>query len=318
MNGNERQSPRQPPWSQGQDNESMSFGTWLRRQRELREISLREIADVTKISMRYLEALEQDRFDVLPAPVFARGFLREYSSYVGLDPDEVVNTYITAQQEQDGEEVPEPSVAKQKPSLEWTSGLLLLLLVVALLALVAFLAFYAERTRGEEAGPPPPIAAPPVVTPPPPPVETRSDTPLAPLVVTMDFTEDCWVEAMVDGDRRPSLLQVQGESMRIEATQAVHLTLGNPNGVRVEVNGLPYPVEPVPGRAVSNVEIDLASLPEEFLAATAAEGAGEPDASVGGASESPSAPAEPVGAVDDGLQPEIREPQEGGPDRVVQ
>ena len=67
-----------------------SFGPWLRRQREIREIDLQEIADRTKISVRYLKAMEQDRFDLLPGTVFARGFLREYARYVGLSPDEVV------------------------------------------------------------------------------------------------------------------------------------------------------------------------------------------------------------------------------------
>lgn len=97
MPGAEKSQSRQPPWDGGVDAEAVPFGGWLRRQRELRQVSLREIADVTKISIRYLEALEEDRFDVLPAPVFAKGFLREYARYVGLDPDEVVNTYLTAQ-----------------------------------------------------------------------------------------------------------------------------------------------------------------------------------------------------------------------------
>ena len=69
--------------------ESGSFGEWLRRQREMLEISLRDIADRTKISLRYLEAMEADRFDLLPAPIFAKGFLREYARYVGLSPDDV-------------------------------------------------------------------------------------------------------------------------------------------------------------------------------------------------------------------------------------
>ena len=66
--------------------EPESFGTWLRRQREVREIDLREIADSSKVSMSYLRAFEEDRFDVLPAPLFAKGFLRQYARYVGLDP----------------------------------------------------------------------------------------------------------------------------------------------------------------------------------------------------------------------------------------
>jgi cytoskeletal protein RodZ len=78
MADSEQKNSKQPPWHQANDLEAVSFGTWLRRQREARSIELREIADHTKIGIRYLEALEQDRFDVLPAPVFTKGFLRQY------------------------------------------------------------------------------------------------------------------------------------------------------------------------------------------------------------------------------------------------
>jgi cytoskeleton protein RodZ len=135
------------PWQQG-DGEPASFGNWLRRQREVREISLREIADASKISLRYLEAFEQDRFDMLPAPVFARGFLREYAKYVGLDPDEVVNHFISAQQalEPEDEQEVNASAPHQRPG--WLFNLLLVLVVVVVIVLVAVLAFQTERSRG--------------------------------------------------------------------------------------------------------------------------------------------------------------------------
>ena len=259
MPGAEKNQSRQPPWDVGADTEPVPFGGWLRRQRELRQVSLREIADVTKISIRYLEALEEDRFDVLPAPVFARGFLREYARYVGLDPDEVVNTYLTAQSEAQPEEAAEPWTTQSKgPSLEWTSGLLLALAVVLVLALVAVVAFYAERSRGN----PPPV--PPAMSSPPPPVVVVPEpvvpaavAPQAPLVVTMDFAEDCWVEATVDGQRRLSELHVQGESLMLEADELVVLTLGNARAVRIEVNGRQYEMEVGSGRIARDVRIDL-------------------------------------------------------------
>ena len=67
-----------------------SFGENLRRERELRGVSLREIADNTKISIRFLEALEEDRVDVLPGGLFPRSFVRQYATFVGLDPDRTV------------------------------------------------------------------------------------------------------------------------------------------------------------------------------------------------------------------------------------
>src|SRR2546428_2389418 len=80
--------PTQQPYS-----ELASFGEELRREREIRGISLKEIADATKISKRFLEAVERNDHKTLPAPVFTRGFVREYARYLGLNADEIVNRY---------------------------------------------------------------------------------------------------------------------------------------------------------------------------------------------------------------------------------
>jgi cytoskeleton protein RodZ len=71
-----------------------SFGEELRRERELREISLREISEATKISLRYLDALERNDFRHLPGGVFNKGFVRAYAQYIGVDPESMVNAYL--------------------------------------------------------------------------------------------------------------------------------------------------------------------------------------------------------------------------------
>ena len=73
--------------------ELASFGEELRREREIRGISLKEIADATKISKRFLEAIERNDHRTLPAPVFTRGFVREYARYLGLNAEDMVNRY---------------------------------------------------------------------------------------------------------------------------------------------------------------------------------------------------------------------------------
>src|SRR5882672_2809329 len=83
--------PDQDP--QPQISELASFGEELRREREIRGISLKEIADATKISKRFLEAIERNDHKTLPAPVFTRGFVREYARYLGLNAEEMVNRY---------------------------------------------------------------------------------------------------------------------------------------------------------------------------------------------------------------------------------
>lgn len=71
-----------------------SFGEELRRERELRDISLKEIAEATKISIKFLEALEQNHFDLLPGGIFNRGFIRAYARFIGVDGEEMVNAYL--------------------------------------------------------------------------------------------------------------------------------------------------------------------------------------------------------------------------------
>ena len=69
-------------------------GPALKRVREMRGISLRQIATESKVGVRYLQYIEEDRFSFLPAPVYLRGFLSEYARVVGLDGRRVVESYI--------------------------------------------------------------------------------------------------------------------------------------------------------------------------------------------------------------------------------
>ena len=62
------------------------LGEFLRRERELRHITLDDVAERTKISRRYLEAIEEGRYDRLPGETFVRGFIRAYAHAVGRDP----------------------------------------------------------------------------------------------------------------------------------------------------------------------------------------------------------------------------------------
>ncbi len=78
-----------------------SFGEELKRERELRAISLREVAEATKVNIRYLEAMERNDFEHLPGGVFNRGFVRAYAQYIGVDPEATVNAYLLQVQAQD-------------------------------------------------------------------------------------------------------------------------------------------------------------------------------------------------------------------------
>lgn len=69
------------------------LGEWLRYARETRGLTLEDAERDTRISRRYLYALESGELDLIPAPVYARGFLRSYAQYLGLDPQEAMARY---------------------------------------------------------------------------------------------------------------------------------------------------------------------------------------------------------------------------------
>ncbi len=70
-----------------------NFGLHLKHERELRGVSLEEIAESTRIHIRYLEALENNEFDKMPGEVFVKGYIRSYARVIGFDSEEMVNVY---------------------------------------------------------------------------------------------------------------------------------------------------------------------------------------------------------------------------------
>jgi len=69
-------------------------GPRLRRARQRRDLEIEQIAATTKINPLYLQFIEDERFEDLPAPVYVRGFVRAFATCVGLDPERVAKTYM--------------------------------------------------------------------------------------------------------------------------------------------------------------------------------------------------------------------------------
>lgn len=70
-----------------------SLGSYLRRERELRHVSLQDISAAIKVQLKFLDALERNDYDQLPPAPFVAGFLRAYAQHLGLDPAEIVTAY---------------------------------------------------------------------------------------------------------------------------------------------------------------------------------------------------------------------------------
>ena len=61
------------------------IGTTLREGRVRRKLTLQQVEDDTKIRVKYIQAMENEDFEVMPSPAYVRGFVRTYATYLGLD-----------------------------------------------------------------------------------------------------------------------------------------------------------------------------------------------------------------------------------------
>jgi cytoskeleton protein RodZ len=88
-----------------------NLGDKFRRTRESKKLSLEDVSNVTKINRRMLQAIEDERFDLLPGGVFNKGFIRAYAKHLGLDDEEAVAGYLAClrQAQIDAHEVLDPA-----------------------------------------------------------------------------------------------------------------------------------------------------------------------------------------------------------------
>lgn len=111
------------------------LGRVLSEARVQRGLTLEDCERDTRISKRYLDALEREDWKVFPAPVYSRAFLRTYAQYLGLNPAELMRTF-QAQAEEPPAFQPLPQISTPSPtgSMSWllAGGVLLFLLVAGI------------------------------------------------------------------------------------------------------------------------------------------------------------------------------------------
>jgi cytoskeletal protein RodZ len=237
-----------------------SFGENLRRERELRGVSLREIADATKISMQFLKALEEDRVDRLPGGLFPKAFLRQYARHLGLDPERYVAEFLYVNGERAAASPP-PLPTERRPG---PRGLLLFGAVVAA-GVVLSLKLGSPPERAAKGGlsaseapaaPRPAAGAGEAVAAP-------LSTPTVPdgLVLTLRAQQDCWVEVRADGQTVLNRVLTGGETATLEAHGQLVLSVGNAGGLAFRVNDRPGMPLGKSGEVKRNIVITRDNIP---------------------------------------------------------
>jgi cytoskeleton protein RodZ len=218
----------------------MSFGETLRRERELRGITLHEIAEATKISVRFLQALEQDRHDILPGGTFPRAFVKQYARHIGLDADRVAAEF----QYLHAEPLPEPRVP---PRQRWSpppGAIFLGALVVVAVLLLTLRRPAAEAParagQGQAAAAPAVLPSDRVYPPPTPtPAPNPASAPGEGLVLTLTAQQSCWVEVRADGQTVFNRVLNEGETETLAAQGELVLSVGNAGGLAIRLNDRP-------------------------------------------------------------------------------
>jgi cytoskeleton protein RodZ len=218
------------------------IGESLREARARRGIELSEVERATKIRVKYLRAMEEERWELLPGAAYARGFLRTYGSFLGLDGEALVEEYGHRHQPaEDRYPEDEPLLLRApgpgRPRLRFSGAALAGLTIAALAGVVAVLGFTGgdggERAGGEGrgAGTQQGEASPTV---------TSAEPPPRPSEVSLELTSTGTVWVCLVDERGRALVDgatlVPGERQGPFRAGAFKLTLGN-GEVGLEVDG---------------------------------------------------------------------------------
>ena len=279
-----------------------SLSEKLRRERELRGISLKQISDDTNIGVRFLEALEEDRLELIPGEFYRRSYLRAYARFLGLDEERTVNAYAFAHQEKDSDEESQEGRARSgmAPWLPWALG-------VGVAAVIISVVFFARSSSDPAESPSSaaptttvqnvatagadalsadeiteaaagassstaPRALPtadndvPMLTPSRERRE-RQATADGALRLVVAVGESCWLEIEVDGEVVSTGLKEEGFRQEFTADTELRLWLGNAGGVSLWVNDKPLRSLGRDGQ----VRKDLSITPDNFMEFVSAE-----------------------------------------------
>jgi cytoskeleton protein RodZ len=274
----------QPKEEAGEQAEGPLAGQRLVAARHEQQISIDEISKELHLDEHKVRALERNEFDILGAPVFAKGYLKKYAQLVGVRVDDVIADYYQLNRSTGA---PPVVPSRPRPRQELSPGPWIAVIVVIIIAVTVYWWFSRPESAPEDATPvneimPPdgdaaeadqsdagsgeaeqpdaqPDAADEASEPEettPPPAETAAPTPAieetsSPEIVPgqmrllITYTGDCWTE-VTDANGRRLLFDLgeDGRSVELSGVEPFNVLFGNPGNVNVRVNGEDYTLPP--------------------------------------------------------------------------
>lgn len=252
------------------------IGNTLREARVRRNLTLQQVEEDIKIRVKYVQAMENEDWDVMPGVTYVKGFLRTYSTYLGLDPDVIIGEFRSRGMvpSQEHHEPFSGSSVIGKPRGHRGRNTIVL---VAVLCLIALAAIYVVGLVNGDGGSDEPttkpgalgIASPsPSASKSPEPEKSPSGTPewQQNLVKLEAKGGDCWMEVRRNSSTGVTLFSgtlKQGDKKKFKGKD-IWMSFGAPANVRLNVEGKdvkiksdtgPWPVEVIQGRVVQGSDI---------------------------------------------------------------
>jgi cytoskeletal protein RodZ len=222
------------------------IGTSLREARNRQQLDLTEVEQATKIRARYLQALEEESFDALPAQTYIKGFLRTYADYLGLDGQLYVDEYNSRYTVGGDDEFREPVVARRSSRVQprhrrlERRGVVLALAGIGVLCalVIAAFKFSSDRpgipnlsTNGVAPKPPPPPARAQKKHKPTPPAKLR--------FFVVATGGNCWMDVRNYSSSGKTLFTgtIEPGHGQFFKARRLWINFGNPGNVKASLNG---------------------------------------------------------------------------------
>lgn len=215
--------------------EKESIGRYLKREREIRNISLREVSKNTKVKEHLLRAIEEDQYASLPSLTYVKGFLLSYAKYIGLDPNDVLLRYETSLR---GKQVTGPEAPPEKKIL-WNIKYLWIMggVIVVSLSVSYFFFLHPSKPPIESISVKPkaeePVPAAPQIA------GTTSTPEEQPFSLQLRAVEKTWVRIQINGQPEHEMTLKPGETASHQGLKRIHLVVGNAGGLDIVFQGKP-------------------------------------------------------------------------------
>jgi cytoskeletal protein RodZ len=225
-----------------------NFGERLKREREMREVSIDEVTKATRISRRFVEALENEDWDRLPGGVFGHGFVRTIARYLGLDEDGLLGDYDLARTDKaaSASHKPEERIPSPPKWFAVAAVIVILLLIAGLFygGRYGWRRYLARRAAKSSAGSSGNSAVQPQnnAT-----VSAPGASSAVPLDLAVSTSAATHVRVLGDGQLLLDADLPAGETRRFSANEQFEVTAADSSAVLLEMNGKAMPPAGAPG-----------------------------------------------------------------------